>query len=93
MPSASIITAGLGTKIVLEAVTKSGFTTVALGNAMIRQSNTQPERILLFDLTLDGLTYQFQLEFLDETLHARDILGHLKRREQVLGQDDLSHRQ
>ena len=42
-------------------------------------TNTQPERLILFDLNIDGTTYSISFEIEDESYHSRDFLGRLKR--------------
>ena len=80
MPVEEQFNAKQGTVLGVQIRPISGITTVTITAITMFLNNVSAERNAEVDITIDGLTYRFRVEFVDETLESRTITGGIKPR-------------
>jgi len=75
---------GQGTKLIIDVNNPVNIANFIVTDLRVRRTNTEPNRVLIFEFSLDAKPYRITLNFSDETFHARDLLGNLKNQEKGL---------
>ena len=88
MPNVRLTTRGQGSKITLDLFNLVNITTFIITDLRIRPTNSEPKRSFIFEFLIDAKPYRVTIHLYDETFHARDLLGHLKRQEQDNEEDN-----
>jgi len=65
----------LGTVLEVQAVGVTGITTLSLSGVKLVATGTVPKRFAVVDITIDGDTFEFEIDFTDEVFNTRTIEG------------------
>lgn len=84
MPLAERFGSNLGTILGVQMRSISGITTFSVDEVIIQLSNTGPERVGTVNFTVDGETFEVELEFSDDAFEGRNIVGRQRSRERVV---------